>query len=61
MKSLNVTFEDQDYKKLLLAKENMDGTWHDVLLDLAEPAATGGIWLFNTQKEVKHESEQTNR
>lgn len=34
MKTLNVTFEDKDYRTIEKAKANHGGNWHDFFLDL---------------------------
>ena len=34
MKTINVTFEDQEYEKLLKAKE--EKSWHDFILELTK-------------------------
>ncbi len=34
MKTINVTFEDEEYKKLVEKKGNM--TWHDFIMKLIE-------------------------
>lgn len=36
MKTLNITFENQEYKKLVKVKDKKNLSWHDFILALVE-------------------------
>ena len=40
MKTINVTFEDREYKKLVKKKGNL--SWHDFIMKLCEEKDDGG-------------------
>lgn len=42
MKTLNITFEDKEYKRLIKAKNGKDMSWHDFILSLVENEGTSG-------------------
>ncbi len=41
MKTLNITFEDKEYKRLLKAKNGKNLNWHDFILTLLEKEEDG--------------------
>ncbi len=42
MKTLNITFEDKEYKKLVREKNKINTSWHDFILQLVENNSNGG-------------------
>ena len=36
MKTLNITFEDKEYKRLIKAKNGKEMSWHDFILSLVD-------------------------
>lgn len=36
MKTLNVTFEDKEYEKLVRVKNQRNMSWHDFIMELVE-------------------------
>ena len=42
MKTLNITFDDKEYKKLVREKNKINLSWHDFILQLVDNNDKGG-------------------
>ncbi|MDO9538168.1 MAG: hypothetical protein Q7J68_07600 [Thermoplasmata archaeon] len=42
MKTLNITFEDKEYKRLIKAKNGKNLSWHDFILSLVDKEESTG-------------------
>ena len=56
MKEIRICLEDKDIQVLEQAKEILQMTWKEMLVELGTAASEGGIWVFgnvDVEKEMK--------
>jgi len=52
MKTLNVTFEDEEYNQLAKVKNGKNLSWHDFILTLLEKQIKNGTGDNNEKKHI---------